>query len=114
MFPRPLALVFSLETLTEDIFFSPRKALIFMSNKCLSIFPLERLGLGPGAAGHRSKVTECRAGVTMLQEPHSHGRFWAQWWLGKLWSFRELSAHLPSRILPLHFFAVGKAPVCVP
>lgn len=114
MFPRPLALVFSLETLTEDIFFSPRNALIFMSNKCLSIFPLERLGLGPRAAGHRSKVTECRLGVTMLQKPHSHGRFWAQWWFGKLWSSRELPAHLPSRILPLHFFVVGSAPVCVP
>lgn len=39
-----------------------------MNNKCLSIFLLERLGLGPGAAGHRSKVTECRVGVTMLME----------------------------------------------
>lgn len=36
----------------------------------------------------------------MLQEPHSHGRFWAQWWLGKLWSSRERSARLP-----LPFFA---------
>jgi hypothetical protein len=58
------------------IFFSPRMSLIFMSNKCLSIFPLERLGLGPETAGHHSKVTECPAKESpcSAQEPHSHGR----------------------------------------
>lgn len=64
----------------------------------MSIFPLERLGLGPEAAGHLSKVTECPAQESprSAREPHSHGRIWAQRWLGKVWSTRELSVLLLS------------------
>lgn len=95
------------------IFFSPRMSLIFMSNKCLSIFPLERLGLGPEAAGHLSKVTECPAQKSprSAREPHSHGRIWTQCYLGKVWSTRELSVLLPSPCFPMHFSAVRRASV---
>lgn len=74
-----------------------------MSNKCLSIFPLERLGVGPEAAGHLSKVTECPAQESpcSAREPHSHGRIWAQRWLGGAWPTGERSAHLPLPCLRL-------------